>query len=506
MKVVCSKFFSLIAAALAAVALLSGCAVGPDFRRPAPPPVGSYTTQPLSATSSTAGVAGGEEQRFAAGKDISQQWWALFKSPPLNALIEKSLKANPTIDAAKAALRQARENVSAQIGYYYPTVQANYSASRAHDSGAVSPVPISGEEPYTLHTAQVTVGFVPDVFGGNRRLVESLRAQADFQRFQLEAAYITLSSNVVATAIQEASLRSQISATLSVIEIETKMLEVLRRQFALGYVAGLDVAAQEAALAQVQQTLPPLRKQLAQTRDLLTALAGRFPNEEMEEKFELEALSLPQELPVSLPSKLVEQRPDVRAAEEQLHSASAQVGVATAAMLPQFNIGANWGSTAAQFSQLFTSDMIVWSIIGSAAQNIFDGGTLIHRKRAAEAGLDQASAQYRSTVIAAFQNVADTLHALQSDADTMKAAAAFEQAARRSLDLSRRQFELGYVNYLSLLSAEQAYRQAVSNLVQAKANRFADTAALFMALGGGWWNGPDQTSPVQTVAPAGKPN
>jgi NodT family efflux transporter outer membrane factor (OMF) lipoprotein len=486
--------------------LFFGCTVGPDFHRPTPPAIDGYTAQPLIAKSSAAKVAGGEGQRFVMGMDIPQQWWALFKSPPLNALIEKSLKTNPTIDAAKAALRQARENVSAQAGYYYPTVQAGYSASRAKDSGIISPVLSSGEEPYNLRTAQVSVGYAPDVFGSNRRQVESLTAQADFQRFQLEATYLTLTSNVVAAAIQEASLRSQISATLSIIKIETEMLDQLRRQFSLGYVAGLDVAAQEAALAQVQQTLPPLQNQLAQTRDLLAALAGRFPNEELEQKFEFEALSLPQELPVSLPSRLVEQRPDVCAAEEQLHFSSAQVGVAVAAMLPDITLSANLGSTATGISKLFTPGTGFWSLAGNIAQTVFDGGNLLHRKRAAEAALDQAEAQYRSTVIAAFQNVADTLHALQSDADTLKAAAAFERASKRSLALVRRQFELGYINYLSVLSAEQAYQQAVINLVQAKANRFADTAALFMALGGGWWNGPNRASGEQTVAPAGKPN
>lgn len=470
--------------------LLSGCAVGPDFHRPTPPPVTGYTPGPLAPTSSTPGAAG-EEQRFAMGMDIPNEWWELFKSEPLNRLVKQSLRANPTIDAAKAALRQALENVSAQKGSYYPSVQGGYTASRAKDSDVISPVTASGQEPYSLHTAQVNVSFAPDVFGGVRRQVESLKAQADFQRFQLEAAYLALTSNVVAAAIQEASLRSQIASTLSVIGIETKMLGLLRKQFELGYVAGVDVAAQEAALAQAQQTLPPLEKQLKQTRDLLTALAGRFPSEDLEEKFELAALALPQDLPLSLPSKLVEQRPDVRAAVEQLHAATAQVGVAAGAMLPNIVLSADWGSTATAIGDLFTAGTGFWSLAGGLTQPIFQGGTLLHRKRAAEAGLEQAAAQYRGTVIAAFQNVADSLHALQSDADALKAAAAFERAANRTLDLARRQFDLGYANCLSLLSAEQAYQQAVINLAQTRTNRFADTAALFMALGGGWWNRTD---------------
>jgi NodT family efflux transporter outer membrane factor (OMF) lipoprotein len=487
------KHFSLVAAAVATM-ILPACAVGPDFHRPAPPAVNGYTAEPLAPTSSASAIAGGEEQRFVMGRDIPNQWWELFGSESLNGLVKKSLEANPEIDAAKAALRQARENVYAQIGAYYPTVQGSYSASRAKDSETISPVLASGQEPYSLHTAQVNVSFAPDVFGGNRRQVESLEASADFQRFQLEAAYLALTSNVVAAAIQEASLRSQISATSRIVEIETKMLDLTKKQLQFGYVAGLDVAAQEAALAQAQQTLPPFVKQLKQTRDLLAALAGRFPSQEMQEKFELADLTLPQDLPVTLPSKLVEQRPDVRAAEEQFHSASAQGGVTTAAMLPNITLSADAGSIATAIGDLFTPGTGFWSLAGGLAQPLFQGGTLLHRKRAAEAGLDQAAAQYRTTVIAAFQNVADSLHALRSDADALKAAAAFEQAAKRSLDLARRQFDLGYANYLSLLTAEQAYQQASVNVVQAKTSRFADTAALFMALGGGWWNRSDMAS------------
>ncbi len=295
----------------------------------------------------------------------------------------------------------------------------------------------------------------------------------------------------MAAAVQEASLRAQIAATQNIIEIAAKLLDIQRRHLALGYVTGLDVAAQEAALAQAQATLPPLEKQLALTRDLLAALAGRFPSEEMEEKFDLDALRLPQELPVSLPSKLVEQRPDVRAAEAQWHSASAQVGVAVANMLPQISITGAMGGTSTQIGQLFVPGNTFYNLTGSLTQTIFDAGTLLHKKRAAEAGLDQAAAQYRSTVINAFQNVADTLHALQSDADALKAAVAAERAAWRTLDLTRRQLELGSVNYPAVLAAEQAWQQALINLAQARANRFADSAALFMALGGGWWNRSD---------------
>jgi NodT family efflux transporter outer membrane factor (OMF) lipoprotein len=321
--------------------------------------------------------------------------------------------------------------------------------------------------------------------------VESLKAQEQQARFALAATHITLSANVAAGAIQEASLRAQIDGTRELITINTNMLEILRTQFASGYVGRLDVAAQESQLAQVAATLPPLLKQLAQQRDSLASLSGGFPNQNLPEKFELASLQLPQELPVSLPSQLVEQRPDVRQAEENLHSASAQIGVAIANRLPNFALTADAGSMAVIFSKLFTGGTGFWDVGANITQPIFDGRTLLHRERAAKAAYTQASEQYRSTVLTAFQNVADTLNALQQDADALKAAAAAKDAAAVTLDLARKQFQAGYVNYLALLNAEQSYQQAVINLVQAQANRYADTAALFQALGGGWWNRPD---------------
>jgi NodT family efflux transporter outer membrane factor (OMF) lipoprotein len=480
------KCFCCIAA-FSLLALLSGCLMGPNFHRPEAPAAAGYTDRPLTATASTPNVAGGEEQRFIEGMEIPRQWWALFESPPLNALIERSIKASPTLDAAKAALRQARELVTAQKGFFYPTIQGNASASRQKNATeTVAPFLTSGISTFTLYTAQLTVSYFPDVFGLNRRQVESLEAQAEFQRFQLEAAYLTLTSNVVTAAVQEASLRAQIDATKKVIEIARKLLEIQRRHLALGYATALDVAAQEAALAAFEATLPPLEKGLALTRDLLAALAGRFPSEKMEEEFNLDALHLPQELPVSLPSKLVEQRPDMRAAEAQWHSACAQVGVATANMLPQVSITGAMGGNSTQLARLFVPGNTFYNLTAGATQTIFDGFTLLHRKRAAEAGLEQAAALYRSTVLNAFQNVADTLHAIESDAEALKAAVEAERAARRTLDLTTRQLQLGYVNYLAALFAQQAWEQAVISLAQARANRFADTAALFMALGGGW--------------------
>ena len=477
--------------AISVLLLAAGCAVGPEFKKPAAPANGGYTPAPLSTTTSTSNVAGGEAQKFVDAQDIPGEWWTLFHSKPLNDLIERSLKVNPDIKAAQAALLVARENVLAQRGAYYPSVSGGFSATHARTSSNISPVTNTSALNYSLYTPQVSVSYVPDVFGLNRRTVESLQAQEQQARFALAATHITLSANVAAGAIQEASLRAQIDGTRELITINTNMLDILRTQYIKGYVSRLDVAAQEAQLAQVAATLPPLLKQLAQQRDLLALLSGAFPNQDLAEKFELSSLQLPQELPVSLPSQLVQQRPDVRQAEENLHSASAQIGIAVANRLPNFALTADAGAMATVLGRLFSGGTGFWDVGANVTQPIFQGGTLLHRERAAKAAFTQASEQYRSTVLTAFQNVADTLNALQQDADALKAAAAAKDAAAVTLDLARKQFQAGYVNYLALLNAEQSYQQAVINLVQAQANRYADTAALFQALGGGWWNRPD---------------
>jgi NodT family efflux transporter outer membrane factor (OMF) lipoprotein len=329
------------------------------------------------------------------------------------------------------------------------------------------------------------------VFGGTRRAIETLEAQADAQRFALEATYLTLTSNLAGAAVQEASLRGQIVATQQIIKIERDVLGLLREQRKAGQIAELDVVAQEAALAQVEQTLPPLQKQLAQQRDLVAALAGGFPSDRIFEKFELAALRLPRDLPVSLPSKLIEQRPDIKAAEANLHAAAAQIGVAIANRLPNITLTGTAGSTAPAIDQLFASGTEWWQITGAVTQPIFRGGTLFHRELAAKAAFDQAAAQYRSTVIQGFQNVADALRAIQSDAVALQKAVASERAAARSLEIVRGRMRLGEINYVGLLVAQQTYQQALLSLALAKAARYADTVALFAALGGGWWNRQD---------------
>jgi NodT family efflux transporter outer membrane factor (OMF) lipoprotein len=476
---------------LAALVLISGCAVGPNFRPPAAPVLTAYTRPSFSAKTTSADILGGEEQRFLLDQDLPGEWWTLLGSPPLNALMAKAIEANPTLVAAESALRQARELYFAGQGHFYPTVQASFSASRQKATAALSP-PLSGPElSFDLYSTLGTLSYALDIFGGIRRQVESLGATLEGQRFQLEAVYLTLTSSVVSAAIQEALLRAQIAATQEIIDISARSLALFRRQFELGAAARLDVAAQEAALAQVQQTLPPLQKQLEQTRNLLAALSGRFPSEEPAERFELATLRLPQDLPVSLPSTLVTRRLDVRVAETQLQAASAQVGVVLSARLPQVTIAASAGGTATAFAQMFANGNPFWTIAGNIAHTIFDGGTLLHQQRAAEAAFEQSAAQYRTTVIGAFQNVADALYALQADAETLKAAVAAEQATKTTLDITTEAQRLGAVNYLAVLSAQQAYRQALLARAQAQAARLSDTVTLFQAVGGGWWNRPE---------------
>ena len=515
-----NRFSTLII--LLTLAALSGCAAGPDFKRPTAPAAngyapGNHTPEPTIS----APVLAGEAQHFNPTADIPYDWWTLFQSPQINSLIKRAFKANPNIESAQAALRQAQEYAVAQAGFFYPTVGVSYTASNnklagnmggnspgVQGNGSViqtysnpaGPEPFNGPAYYNFHVAQLTVGYVPDVFGVNRRLMESAEAQVAAQKLQLEATYITLSSNVVAAALQEASLRAQLAAMERIVAINQETLSVLRNQFKFGYVSGMEVAAQEMALASSEQSLAPLQKQLEQTRDLIRVLAGNLPNEDVEERFELAALHLPQELPLSLPSKIVEQRPDVRAAEEQLHFASAQAGVAVANRLPQFALTGAVGGMASTPDWMFRTGGGFFNLAASVSQTIFDGGTLRARSRAAEQALTQAGAQYRSTVMAALQNVADTLYTVQSDANALKAAAAGAQAAQNLLDLTRKQYQSGYASYQAVLASEQAYLQSSINLAQAQTNRLGDTATLYQALGGGWWNRPEVTATQDTAS------
>ena len=503
---------SAATAVVAGIALLlAGCAAGPDYARPPLNLPAQYTAAPPT---STAGE-GVPLPHLAPELDVPAQWWQAFRSEPLNALVTQSLAGNPSIEAADAALRAARENEAADRAAFWPSVALNYSPTRQRVASAVASPVSSNANLYTLHTAQVTVSYTPDVFGSTRRQVEGAQAQTEVQRFQWLAARLTLSSNVVAAAITEAALRAQQHATLAIIDGQKEVLQAYRKQQNLGQVALADVDAQEAALAATEATLPPLDKQLAQQRNLLATLAGRYPSEGVAAHFDLDALQLPTELPVTLPSSLVEHRPDVRAAEAQLQSASAAIGVAVAARLPNVTLGVNaYGSSAYTLSELFKSSSLFWTVAASVTQPVFDGGALKHREAAARASFDQAGAQYRATVLGAFQDVANALEAIDADTRGLQAAVKAERTAAQSLARTRRQVQLGDASALSLRVAQQAQQQALLSLVQARALRLTDAAALFQALGGGWWNPPADSvaavpladTPHSTVAAASKPN
>jgi NodT family efflux transporter outer membrane factor (OMF) lipoprotein len=468
---------------------ISGCAVGPNFNPAPAPDVNGYVPGKLASPDPGRGGPRVASQHFVTGADVSARWWAAFKSPLLDELVRQSVDHNPNLQAAEAAIRIAQYNARAQRGLFFPQVTGNSTSSNLLLSNAGTVFGDLGSVPqttYSLVTNQLTVSFVPDIWGANFRAVENLDAVTEQQLFQLEAAYLALTSNVVTAAIQEASLRGQIAATQRILAIERNLLDILKRQFGLGQAARADVLAQEAALAAAEQLLPPLEKQLALQRDLLTALAGQYSADEIAQKFDLAHLRLPANLPVSLPSKLVDQRPDVRAAEANMHAASALVGVSIAARLPNIVLAANGGSTGYNFAQAFTPGTGFYTLAASATAPIFDGFTLYNRQKAAEAALDQAEALYRAIVITAFQNVADALRALQADARAIRAAVHAEETAKASLDVVQQQLNAGQVNQLAVLNAQQTYLVAAVIRVQTEANRLADTAALFLALGGGW--------------------
>jgi NodT family efflux transporter outer membrane factor (OMF) lipoprotein len=474
---------------------LSGCAVGPNYQAPAPPTTSGFTPAgSLPAETASAPGPGGQAQRFVAGLDIPGQWWTLFKSPELTALIERGLANSPTLKAAQAALRQANETTAAGRGSFLPSVSGQYQGEREKSSGAAFGVPQFGSLLYTLNNAQINVSYTIDAFGGIRRQVEGLQAQADYERFALEASYLSLTANIVTAAVTEASLRAQIAANEAIASSQQAELDITQRRLHAGGASRGDVLQQQTTLDATLAALPVLRGQLAQQRNQLAAYVGDLPADYAGAPINLESLTLPTDLPVSLPSKLVEQRPDVRQYAEQLHQATAQIGVATANMLPQLTLTGDYGGTAPRFSNVFSPSSVVWGLVGGITQPLFKGGTLTHQRRAAIAAAQEAAANYQSTVITAFQNVSDALYALQADADVLAADTTAERTADESLKLVQAQFTSGAASHLQVLTAEQSYQTALVALVKARAQRYSDTAALFQALGGGWWNRTDLAS------------
>jgi NodT family efflux transporter outer membrane factor (OMF) lipoprotein len=460
--------------------VLSGCAVGPDFKPQASPETSKYLSGPAEDR-----VPGHPVVRDA---EIPPQWWELFRSPALNRIVEDGIAHNADLAAAEAAVRVAQANALAQRGALFPSVTGNFESSRQKVAVDLSSPLESGANIFNLHTGQVTVSYVADVWGGTRRLVESADAQAEMREFQREGVYLTLASSIALAAIEEGRLRGQIAATRRVIDLQSEVLKLLKRQQEQGQIALTDVAAQETAVSQTRLLLPPLERQLAQQRHLLTFLTGRLSSDAPAETFNLGSFRMPRRLPLSLPADLVRQRPDIRAAEANLHSTNAMIGVAIANRLPQISLTGNVGAAAARFAELATPGAGLWMLAGNAAQTIFDAGTLENKQVAAQEEANQALAQYRSTVLAAFQNVADVLRALQAGTRAISAATDAERSASESITLLRKQVDQGQISVPLLLAAQQAYLQTSLARLDAQASQLANTVALFQALGGGWWN------------------
>jgi NodT family efflux transporter outer membrane factor (OMF) lipoprotein len=459
----------------------TSCSVGPDFVRP--------TLQNPAAITRDEKVSG--MTQALPVQSVDAQWWKAYGSDQINALVELALKNNPNIESGIANLKVAQANVRAQQGLFFPTLGAGYSLTRQNVGPVLQPSVNSGEQIYNLHTAGLTVGFVPDLWGGNRRQVESLKALGNAQSYQLEALKTTIATNVVATAIQEASLREQVKAVRDLAQTSKEQLEHARRLKAAGYSSSLDLAVQESLYAQAVAQVPTLEKAREQSLDLLAILCGKMPSDALLLP-SIEQIKFPSQLPSTIPSRFVTQRPDIKIAEEYVRAANAQIGVSVANLLPQISLTGNIGSVASFFGDLSNSANTVWSAAGGVTQPLFQGGSLFARKSAAESAAQAAIGQYKSTVLSAFQNVADTLYALDADGRYYKIALDNEKANQIVFEQSDRQLKAGYISESSLLLAKQTYLQARINSLQAYAVYFGDTTSLYQALGGGWTEGQAQ--------------
>lgn len=469
----------------AACALLCGaCAVGPDFHAPTAPAAGRIPAEPLPVHTVATPGAGGEPQAFVQAAAVPSRWWTLYGSDQLDRLVEQALRSSPTVEAAQAALLQAQENLNAQRGGLLPSMAGNLNATRQKVNGASQGLPQLGGFLYTLYNASVSLSYNLDVFGGVRRGIEFQEAARDGQRNQMQAACQTLVANVVTAAVLEASLRAQTDASRELVASAQRQLDLTRKQFELGSAPRSAVLTAEANLASFEAGLPPLQQQLTAVRSQLAIYLGEAPDQYDEPAFDLDALRLPREIPEILPAGLVRQRPDIRQAEAQLHQASAGIGVATANLLPQIGISGNFGDTSVSLGDLLKANE--FSLGVSLTQPLYEGGALTARRRAAIDAYDQALAQYRQTVLLALKAVADSLRALDNDAQTLAAQYRAQSSATESLTLIEQRFRYGSASNLELLTAQQQFQRARIGYVQALAARYADTAALFLALGGDW--------------------
>jgi len=465
--------------------ILAGCSVGPDFKRPDPPPVAGYTPSVLAAQTASASVSLGDPQRFVAGGVVPAYWWKELGSTKLNELIEQALKASPTLEAAIAVLRQAQQTYESQAGAtLFPQAIGKLGGQRLNTNSAASGLE-GGERTFNLYNTGVGVSYNLDLFGGNRRALEALAAQAEYQRYQFEGARLTLAANIVTTVIMQAQLAAQIQASDAILAAQEEQLGITRRRFALGASTPNDLLALQIQIEQTRAGVPPLRNRHDQANHLLAVLIGRPPGSGIIPQFALADFKLPTELPLRVPSELTRRRPDIQASEALLRAANAQYGAAVSKLYPRITLSADLGFQALTTAGLFGSGSLVWGLAGQLVQPLFNGG-LRAESRAAESGFDAAAANYRQTVLQALRNVADVLRALGNDADALAAHAAADASAEESLQMIQRQYTLGAASYLQLLIAQQQSQQTSISLIAARAQRLTDTVALYQAMGGGW--------------------
>jgi NodT family efflux transporter outer membrane factor (OMF) lipoprotein len=466
-------------------AALAACAVGPDFHPPAAPAATAYTPAPPPQLTAAATGRGGEAQRFVGATALPGRWWELFQCDALNALVTEALVHSPTVLEARARLREAQEDLTAQArGTLYPTLDAQLGVTREKIDPAAFGFPnVPPSPPFTLYNAQVNVSYTLDLFGGNRRMLEGTQAQTDYQAYETQAAELTLAANVVAAAIRQADLQAQIDYTEQMLVALIQELAITEGRYRLGGVSLPDLQAERDQLEQLRASLPTLHAQRQQVDHQLAVYTGKSPAQAAVPRFTLAQLHLPTELPVTLPSQLVRQRPDVRASEAQWHQAAANVGVATANLFPNLTLSGEAGTYSTDASQLGSS-VDVWNIGAKLMQPIFHAGELRARKRSAVAAYDAAAQAYEQTVLESLQQVADCLRVLESDARTLQARSAAAEQLNDSYDIATQRFAMGGVSELSMLDARRQHLQADLDRSRAEAQRFSDTAALLHALAG----------------------
>ena len=466
------------------VVMFGGCAVGPNFVRPAPPDTDRYTRELQSEATVS---ANGQAQHFKPSDTLIADWWKLFESAELNATVNKAIANNPTLQASEASLASSQDNMRAGYGVFFPQIQAGLGASRQRSSSLQQGSQTSGRI-FNLVTLSSTISYAIDVFGGARRSVESLRAQADFQRYENVAAYLILSSNVVNTSIARAAYYEEICTTKQLIKLEKQQLRLTQAQVRAGTSPYVNILSIESLIAANQALLAPLEQNLSQAEHLLATLEGEFPSKADLPEINLNKFSLPIDLPVSLPSDLVNQRPDILAAEAQMHVASAKIGVATALMFPSFSLNGTYGAAGSSFGNLSSANSRFWSIGPSVTTPVFQGTSLWFVRRAAIDAYHLSQANYRQAVLGAFEQVADSLKALEHDAEALQAQVEAQRATGEAVNLLQVNYRTGMAAYLDVLTADVQFHEATIAYLQAVAQRLQDTVVLFVALGGGWWN------------------